>query len=183
MNLNMNGQFADIRPVTRALKQIAKARLANGRRHYEGTDNRASLLLEPNCSECPSALLEENLRQPVDKIVLLIVMNIVRKSSGDAFLPTQVQLARMANVASPDSIWRALLILRCSRWLTACQKMWCQGGATEPSAYVVNAIPLPVADTLFLDSLYVECLKKCTGHAHARVRKVAGEVLSQLPQD
>jgi hypothetical protein len=61
--------------------------------------------------------------------------------------------------------------------------MWCQGGATEPSAYVVNAIPLPVADTLFLDSLYVECLKKCTDHAHARVRKVAGEVLSQLPQD
>ena len=129
MNLNMNEQFADIRPVTRALKQISKARLANGWRHYEGTHHSASLLLEPNCTEWPSALLEENLLQPIYKIVLLIVMNIVRKSSGDAFLPTQDQLARMANVASPDSIWQALLILRCSRWLTACQKMWCKGGA------------------------------------------------------
>ena len=27
MNLNMNEQFADIRPVTRALKQISKAKL------------------------------------------------------------------------------------------------------------------------------------------------------------
>ncbi len=115
MNLNMNEQFADIRPVTRALKQISKARLVNVRRHYAGTHDSASLLLEPDYTERPSALLAENLLQPIYKIVLLIVMNIVRKSSGDAFLPTQDQLARMANVASPDSIWQALLILRCSR--------------------------------------------------------------------
>lgn len=164
------------------MKQLSADEL-KGRSHYEGTHHSALLLLEPNCTELPSALLEDALLQPIDKIVLLIVMTIVRRSNGNAFLPTQVQLAKMANVSSPDTVWRALLILRCSRWLTACQRMWCKGGAFEPSAYVANAKPLPVADTMFLDPNYVECLRKCTGHAHARVRKVAGDVLSQLPEE
>ncbi len=175
MNVNMNEQCAEIRLVTRALQQLSKARLKQGKEHYEGTHHSALLLLEPNCAELPSALLEGTVLEPVDKIVLLIVMKIVRRSTGDAFLPTQTQLAKMANVASPDTIWRAILILRCSRWLTACQKMWYKGGAFEPSAYVANARPLPVADTIFLDPHYVAFLEKCTVHAHARVRKVACE--------
>ncbi len=131
----------------------------------------------------PSAILEDTVLQPVDKIVLLLIMTLARQSKGDAFLPTQAELARMANVSSPDTIWRALLILRCSRWLTSCQKMWSKGGLIEPSAYVANAKPLPVSDTLFLDPEYVVFLKKSAGHTHARVRKVAGDVLSQLPEE
>ena len=179
----MTEQFADIRPVTRALKQLSAARLKKGKGHYAGTHHSALLLPEPGCTELPSALLEDTVLQPVDKIVLLIVMTIARQSNGDAFLPTQAKLASMANVASPDTIWRALSILRCSRWLTACQKMWCKGGPIEPSAYVANARPLPVADTLFLDPHYVGFLEKSAGHAHARVRKVACDVLSQLPEE
>jgi Phage integrase family len=119
----------------------------------------------------------------VDKIILLLIMMIVRQSTGDAFLPTHPQLAKMANVASADTIWRALLVLRCSRWLTSCQKIWCKGGLLEPSAYVANAKPLPVADTLFLDPEYVQFLKKTVGHTHARVRKIGFEFLSQVPEE
>ena len=53
----------------------------------------------------------------------------------------------------------------------------------EPSAYVANAKPLPVADTLFLDPEYVPFLKKSVDHTHARVRKVASEFLSQVPEE
>ena len=179
----MDEQFPDIRPVTRALKQLSMARARQGRGHYEGTHHCALLLLEPGCTEMPSALLEDTVLQPVDKIVLLLIMMIARRSTRDAFLPTQAQLARMANVSSPDTIWRALLILRCSRWLTSCQKMWTKRGPIEPSAYVANAKPLPIADTLFLDPHYVEFLKTSAGHAHARVRKIACEELSQLPEE
>lgn len=179
----MNEQFTDIRPVTRALKQLSAARLKEGKGHYEGTHHCALLLLEPGCAEMPSAILEDTVLQPVDKIVLLLIMMISRRSTGDEFLPTQAELARMANVSSPDTVWRALTILRCSRWLTSCQKMWSKGGLIEPSAYVANAKPLPIADTLFLDPEYVVFLKKSAGHIHARVRKVAGDVLSQLPEE
>ncbi len=140
-------------------------------------------MLDPDCVEMPPALLKDTVLQPVDKIVLLLIMIITRQSTGDAFLPTQAELARMANVASVDTIWRALLIRRCSRWLTSCQKMWTKRGLIEPSAYVANAKPLPFADTLFLDPQYVEFLKKSTGHIHARVRKIASEFLSQVPED
>ena len=183
MNTNINEDFTDIRPATRALKQISMARLRGGKGHYEGTHHCALLMLDPDCVEMPSALLKDTVLQPVDKIVLLLIMMITRQSTGDAFLPTQAQLARMANVSSADTIWRALLILRCSRWLTSCQKMWCKDGLLEPSAYVANAKPLPVADTLFLDPQYVELLKKSTGHIHARVRKIASEFLSQMPEE
>ena len=183
MNTNINEEFANIRPVTRALKQISIARLRGGKGHYEGTHHCALLMLAPDCVEMPPALLNDTVLQPVDKIVLLLIMMITRQSTGDAFLPTQAQLARMANVSSADTIWRALLILRCSRWLTSCQKMWCKGGLLEPSAYVANAKPLPVADTLFLDPEYVPFLKKTVGHTHARVRKIASKFLSQLSEE
>ncbi len=179
MDIDINEQIADIRLGTRTLKQLSKGRVKRRR----GTHLGAKLLLEPGCPELPSAVLEDTVLQPVDKIVLLIVMTIARQSPGDAFLPTQAELARMANVASPDTVWRALSILRCSRWLTACQKKWCQGGRFEPSAYVANAKPLPIADTLFLDPHYVEFLNKSAGHAHGRVRKVACEVLAQLSEE
>ncbi len=104
MDLDMNEQFADIRPVTRALKQLSAARLAKGKGHYDGTHHGALLLLEPGCTELPSAIPEDSVPQPVDKIVLLVVMMIARRSSGDAFLPTQAKLARMANVSSPDTV-------------------------------------------------------------------------------
>ncbi len=120
MNTSINEDFTDIRPATRALKQLSMARLRQGRRHYEGTHHCALLLLEPGCTEMPSAILEDTVLQPVDKIVLLLIMMITRRSTGDAFLPAQSELARMANISSPDTIWRALLILRCSRWLSSC---------------------------------------------------------------
>ena len=183
MNTNIIEDLTDIRPATRALKQISIARLNGGKGRYEGTHHCALLMLDPDCVEMPSALLRDTVLQPVDKIVLLLIMMITRLSTGDAFLPTQAQLARMANVSSADTIWRALLILRCSRWLTSCQKMWCKGGLLEPSAYVANAKPLPVADTLFLDPEYVPFLKKTVGHTHARVRKIASKFLSQLPEE
>ncbi len=180
MKTILNEQLADIRPVTRAMKQLSADGLES-RRHYERVHCRALLLLEPNCTELPTVILEDTVLQPIDKVVLLMIMNIVRRTTGNAFLPTQAQLAKMANVSSPDTIWRALLILRCTRWLTACQRWWCKT-EFEPIAYVANAKPLPVADTLFLDPNYIECLRKCTGHAHARVRQVAGGILSQLPE-
>jgi hypothetical protein len=98
-------------------------------------------------------------------------------------VPPQAELARMANVSSTDTVWRALSILRCTRWLVASQKKCCRGNRHEPCVYVVNATPLPIADTLFLDPDYLALLEKCTKHIHARVRSVAGVVLSQLPGD
>ncbi len=145
MNTNLNDPLADIRPVTRAMKQLSEDGLES-RRYYERVHCRALLLLEPNCTELPATILEDTVLQPIDNIVLLIVMKIVRRSSGNVFLPTQAQLAKLANVSSPDTIWRALLILRCSRWLTVCQRMWCthsvQSGKSVRQDHEITLEPL-----------------------------------------
>lgn len=125
MNTNVNEPLTNIRPVTRAMKQLSADGLES-RRYYEREHCRALLLLDPNCTELPTAILEDTVLQPIDKVVLLIIMKFVWRSTGNVFLPTQAQLAKMANVSSPDTIWRALLILRCSRWLTVCQRKWCK---------------------------------------------------------
>ena len=179
----MNEQISDIRPALHALKESSWATLTNGKTRYNGTTHRVLLLPESDCTETPSALLEDAVLKPVDKIIWLLLMMIVRQSSGDAYLPTLADMGRMANVTAPDTVWRALSILRCTRWLTACQRMLYKGGQFKPSAYVLSARPLPISDALFLDTEYRMFLEKTVDHSHARVRKIACEALSQLPKE
>jgi len=179
----MNEQTSDIRPALHALKESSWATLTNGKTRYNGTTHRVLLLPESDCTETPSALLEDAVLKPVDKIIWLLLMMIVRQSSGDAYLPTLADMGRMANVTAPDTVWRALSILRCTRWLTACQRMLYKGGQFKPSAYVISARPLPISDALFLDTEYRVFLEKTVDHSHARVRKVAREALSQLSKE
>jgi hypothetical protein len=64
MNTSINEDFTNIRPATRALKQISKARLSEGKGHYEGTHHCALLMPDPNCVDMPSALLKDTVLQP-----------------------------------------------------------------------------------------------------------------------
>jgi hypothetical protein len=182
-NIEMKEPTPDIRPATLALKQLSKTRPFRPMPRYDGTHHSILLLPGPDSVTPPSAALFDTVLQPVDKVVYLVAMTIACQCNDDAYLPPQAELARMANVSSTDTVWRALSILRCTRWLVASQKKCCRGNRHEPCVYVVNATPLPIADTLFLDPDYLVFLEKCTKHIHARVRSVAGVVLSQLPGD
>lgn len=179
----MNQRISDIQPETRTLKELAASRYRQGQHYYYGTRFRTLLLLNSDGDEWPSALLLDRVLQPVDKVVLLLAVTIARQAGGAGYLPPQKTLATMANVASPDTVWRAVSILRCTRWLVACQSMLCQGRPPEPCAYAVCSRPLPLPDTLFLDPDYVAFLQKSVRHGHGRVRAVAKQVLSELPDD
>ena len=179
----MNRCIPDIQPETRAMKELSAAKLSQGRSHYDGTRPRTLLLLKSDCDEWPSVMLLDKVLQPVDKVVLLLAITIARQTEGMGYLPPQKTLATMANVSSPDTVWRAVSILRCTRWLVACQRMYCKGGLYEPCAYAVCSRPLPLPDTHFLDPDYVEFLEKSARHGHGRVRAVAEQALSQLPDD
>ena len=179
----MNQCIPDIRPETRAIKELSAAKLTRGRSHYDGTRLRPLLLLNSGCDEWPSTLLSDRVLQPIDKVILLLAITIARQAAKDAYLPPQRALAMMANVSSPDTVWRAISILRCTRWLVACQRRYCKGRLSEPCAYAVCSRPLPMPDTLFLDPDYVPFLEKSVRHGHGRVRAVADLVLSQLPDD
>lgn len=181
--MSVDRSLPNIRPETRALKELSAAKVSEGQSYYDDPRLRTLLLLQSDCDEWPSVMLLDKVLQPVDKVVLLLAITIARQTEGVGYLPRQKTLATMANVSSPDTVWRAVSILRCTRWLVACQRMYCQAGLYEPCAYALCSRPLPLPDTHFLDPDYVAFLEKSTRHGHGRVRVVANLVLSQLNHD
>lgn len=177
----MRENTVDIRPETRALRRFASAALAGQKRRYNGTEPSALLLLEPKLTELPSALIEDAYLAPVDKVIWLVLMSCACRGNGVTFLPTHLELARRTNVAATDTVERGLSILRCRRWLSVCHTSWRKGGRRKASAYALHAKPLPIVDTIHLDPHYPAFVDGLSGQRHARVRKVACDVLAQLP--
>ncbi len=176
----MNKHNVDIRPETRVLKRSVSAALARQKRHYHGTQSSALLLLESSCAELPSALIEDTVLEPVDKVIWRALMMRACNRDGVTVLPTHVELARSANVAATETVARALAILRCRRWLTVCNTSWRKGNRQKGSAYALHATPLPVTDTIYLDPHYPAFLEELTGQRNVRVQKVARDMLGQL---
>ena len=164
-----------------AFKQTADEAL---RKHYRRLGlPRPLLMLGPDGSNLSSALIMDPVLAPVDKIVAAVLIMLARKPGREPPLfPSQPQIARLANVAAKDTIWRALLILRCTRWLTVFESETYKSDRMRSIGFAINARSMPVADTLYLDPYYVSFLEKTAEHAHARVRKVAGDNLRQLPE-
>ncbi len=176
----MNKQNDDIRPETRALARSVSAAMAQRKGGHHCTQSNALLLLEPNCAELPSALIEDTVLEPVDKVIWLVLMMRACRGGGVTILPTHMELARSANVAARQTVARALSILRCRRWLTVCHTSWRKGGRQKGSAYALHATPLPIADTIYLDPRYPAFLEELTGQHQGRVQKVACDMLGQL---
>jgi hypothetical protein len=164
-----------------AFKQAAEEAL---RKHYRRLGlPRPLLMLGAYGSDLSSALIADPVLEPVDKIVAAVLMMLARKPGHEPPLfPSQPQIARLANVAAKDTIWRALLILRCTRWLTVFESETYQSVRMRSIGFAINARSMPVADTLYVDPYYISFLEKAAGHAHARVRMIAGDNLRQLPE-
>ena len=176
----MNEESIKIRPETHALARLVSSAVAQRKRRYRGTQSNALLFLEPNCTEIPSALVEDTVLKPVDKVIWLVLMLCARKGGGQTVLPTAVELARNANVAAKVTVLRGLSILRCRRWLTVCHASRHRGGGQKSSAYILHSRPLPLQETIYLDPHYPTIMEKLTGHCHARVRKVAHDTLEDM---
>ena len=176
----MNESDDQVRPATRALKELVAAALAKQKPSYHGTEACALLLLGPNCRELPAALIEDTVLEPVDKLIWLVLMVRARRGKGVTLMPAHRELARSANVASRQTASRSLSILRCRRWLTVCHTSWRKDGQRRGSAYALHATPLPVVDTIYLDPRYMAALEELTGQRQGRVRNTASNVLAQI---
>ncbi len=176
----MNESIDRVRPATRVLKRLVAAALAQQKPSYHGTEPRALLLLEPNCSGLPSTLIEDSVLEPVDKLIWLVLMVRARRGEGVTLMPAHRELARSANVTARQTVSRSLSILRCRRWLTVCHTSWRKGGKRKGSAYALHAAPLPIADTIYLDPRYVAFLEELTGQDQGRVQNAASAVFGQI---
>ena len=180
---DLNESNDQVRPATRVLRQLVAAALAQQKPSYHGTEPCALLLLEPNCSELPSTLIEDTVLEPVDKLIWLVLMVRAFNNDGVTSLPGHRELARVANVVARQTASRSLSILRCRRWLTVCHTSWRKDGHRRGSAYALHAAPLPIADTMYLDPRYAAFLNELSDQHQGRVQKVASAVLGEISHE
>lgn len=128
----------------------------------------------------PDALIVDAVLEPIDKIVWQ-VMDVHARGAVDATtLPRYRELARQVNVTTRGTVSRAMAMLRCTRWLTVCERFWGHRTRRRGNVYVLHAVPFPLADTMFLDPGYLEFLDRATRYDRKRVRLVAQQVLGDI---
>ena len=175
-----SGNGEEIRASTRALQQQIEAELARRRRQGLGNANRSVLIAGGFGQPIPAGLISNPVLMPIDKVVWLILHRQGRHEGESTLLPCYRDLARLANVTTKATVHAAVVVLRCTRWLTVCERQWNDSGQCRGELYVLNAGPLPLPDTLMLDANYLNFLERTAGHYKRRVRSVARHVLTEL---
>ena len=131
----------------------------------------------------PTAVIEDPVLEPVDKVIWMVIMLAVRETGGDTAFPGYESIGKRANVSSRSTIARAIAILRATRWLTLCARVRRAKWQVPGNVYALHDEPLPLVDALHLDTNYMAFLAQATGHGHARVRAVAQGVLDSIDED
>ncbi len=131
----------------------------------------------------PTAVVQDPVLEPVDKLVWMVIMLSVHETGGNTAFPGYEAIARLANVSSRSTIARAIAILRATRWLTLCTRLRKPSGRFHRNIYTLHDEPLPLADALHLDRNYMRFLDQAVRHGHARVRAVAQGVLDSIDED
>ena len=170
----------EIRASTRELQRQIEAELARRRRQGLANANR-SVLIAGGCEHpIPAGLISNPVLTPVDKVVWLILHRQGRHEGESTLLPCYRDLARLANVTTKATVHGAVAVLRCTRWLTVCERQWNDSGQCRGELYILNAGPLPLPDTLMLDANYLKFLDRAALHYKRRVRNAARRVLTEL---
>jgi hypothetical protein len=179
----MNEVPATLRSETLALDALIQATIAKA----EAADGRGPadtmVFLGNRHLSFPTAVVQDPVLEPVDKLVWMVIMLAVRETGGKTDFPGYESIGRMANVSSRSTIARAIAILRATRWLTLCARVRKACGRFRGSVYALHDEPLPLADALHLDTDYMGFLGNAQGHGHARVRAVAQGVLDSIDED
>ena len=179
----MNEDPVSIRSETIALdaliqKTIQQAETTSGQSPVD-----RMLFLGNRHQSFPTAVIKDPVLEPVDKLIWMVIMLNVRETSGPTAFPGYEAIGKMANVSSRSTIARGIAILRATRWLTLCARIRRANGRFRGNVYALHDEPIPLIDTLHLDSDYMSFLQQSSDHGHARVRLVAQAVLDSIDED
>lgn len=147
---------------------------------------RKILIAEPGPPMWPERVLRDPVLEPVDKTVWMVL----RQSAIRGRFPSYGRIGQAANISSKSTVSRAIVILRATRWLARCMESRTRGAGrrisletgpgAEVAVFALHDAPLPVPDTLHLDTGYLAFLQFAQAHSHARVRKVVRDILASL---
>lgn len=169
----MNEDAAGVSPETLALDLLIKQTIER-----DASDSKSRLFPSNQHASFPVMIIQDPVLEPVDKLVWMAIRLQAHEAGGKTTFPCYETIGKTANVSSSATISRALTILRLTRWLTLCSKYSDTGRRSQTNVYALHDEPLPLVDVIYLDSGYQSFLSKATEHYHARVKAVAGSVLT-----
>ncbi len=170
------------RPPTTLQALIAKTVAQLRHRITEG-DLDAVLCIGQRHHAFPSLVVTDPILEPVDKIIWMVIWQQGAAAGLAAAFPKYSELACRANVSSDSTVGRALAILRATRWLSLCARVRGVNGRYRGNVYALHDEPLPLRETLILDTEYMAFLERAVRHHHARVRAIAAGVVASVDTD
>ena len=77
---------------------------------------------------------------------------------------------------SNATVSRVIFILRLTRWISLCSKLRTETGKFRGNIYAIHDHPVSLEDAIYLDSHYIEFVKKQTNHSNNAIRTLAQSV-------
>lgn len=168
---------------TRAVQALVAQSVEQLKQNKLKSNDDALLYLGNWHDALPRVLIQDPVLEPADKIVWQVIKLETGERSSTAF-PNYQRIGSLANIKSKATIARAIAILRASRWLTLCRRVRDEAtGQWRGNIYALHDEPLTLAETLELDSDYMQFLYQSKNHAHSRVRQVTQAVLRTIDND
>lgn len=132
----------------------------------------------------PRMLFEDPVLEPVDRNVWAIIKLLAAEGDSVTAFPTYEELMLRCNIGSKATIARSISILRTTRWLAVCRvRLRDSLGRVRGNVYALHDEPLQLAETMELDSQYLEWLEKTAQGKHSPHRRavaLAGSVLRDM---
>ncbi len=132
----------------------------------------------------PRLLFEDPVLEPVDRNVWAAIKLAAADGDTVTAFPSYDELMLRCNVGSKATIARSISILRSTRWLTVCKSsLRDRQGRVRGNIYALHDEPVQLAETMELDSQYLEWLDGTANGNHSphpRAVAVAGLVLQGL---
>ena len=146
----------------------------------------ALLIVDPTTPGFPQRVLRDAVLEPVDKVVWMVLRASGARGrlagpggmKGCSRFPGYARIARLANVGSKSTVSRAMAVLRAQRWLSLCVAGPDSGRSLKGCVFGLHDRPVPLADAMYLDALYLAWLRGSHSHPHRRVREVVRGVLA-----
>ena len=178
----MNEESVTLRSETLALDALIQETVARAQGEADSDSADTLIFLGNRHQPFPTAVVKDPVLEPIDKLVWMVIMLSVHEIGGNTAFPGYESIGKLANVSSRATIARAIHILRATRWLTLCTRIRKASGRFHRNIYALHDEPLPVADALHLNADYMGFLNHALGHAHARVRTVAQDILDSMDE-
>lgn len=136
----------------------------------------------------PRALFLDQRLTPLERNAWQVI-RMMLESDDITAIPTYDQLQPfltsmpLSGKASTETVARALIILRLTRWLTLALKRRNKNGAVLGNVYILHDEPLTLYECLQIEPDYLVLLSNTLSHTSKAIQKVASFTLNELISD